>query len=391
LLFFGIFFSVYGLVNFYIGYHGWRFFKTVGLIVNPWVYWPIFWFIALSYILSRAANHHLPNFIYEPLHIAGAYWLGAMMYFFLFLLAFDGAFLAVRFLRLIPAAAPFIPKISAPHLIRTLGPLIITAVFILLAYGSVNARRPVVTRYEIDIPKKAGNLDEIRIAMVSDIHLGSIVNGKRLAGLVERVNKLKPDLILLPGDVLDEDLGPFIHQNMDGTLRKFSAPLGVFAVPGNHEYIGRRLEEFAAHLANAGIKLLIDDTYKVADSFYIVGRDDLAAERFGGKKRMPLGEITAGLDKTLPLLLMDHQPYHLEQAESAGIDLQVSGHTHRGQLWPGRLVTSRIYELDYGLKQKGGTNIIVSSGYGTWGPPIRIGNKPEIVEILVKFTGVPAR
>jgi hypothetical protein len=308
-----------------------------------------------------------------------------MMYFFLFLLVLDIAFLAGRFLRMIPSVTPFIPKFSGPQLYMALGLPIIAAVLILLVYGSFNARRPVVTRYEIDIPKKAGSLEEIRIAVISDIHLGSIVNGKRLAKMVDQVNVLNPDIVLLPGDVLDEDIGPFIDQKMDAVLGRLQAPLGVFAVPGNHEYIGRRLEEFSEHLRNTGIHLLIDDTIKVADSFYIAGRDDLASERFIGKTRKPLSELISGLDPALPVLLMDHQPYRLEEAEAAGIDLQVSGHTHRGQLWPNSLITRRIYELDYGHKQKGGTNIVVSSGYGTWGPPIRIGNKPEIVEIRVKF------
>jgi predicted MPP superfamily phosphohydrolase len=174
---------------------------------------------------------------------------------------------------------------------------------------------------------------------------------------------------------------------MTEVLKKFSAPLGIHAIPGNHEYIGGHLGEFSEYLRDAGIDIHVDRADLIAGSFYLIGRDDRSGMRFSGSPRKALFELTSGLDPALPLILMDHQPYLLEEAEKEGIDLQVSGHTHKGQIWPGSLITKRIYELDYGYLLKGKSHFIVSSGFGTWGPPIRIGNRPEIVMIKVKFTG----
>lgn len=385
LLFFSIFFTVYGLVNFYIGLHARHLLRTAGLAVGPWLFWPLFWLVALSYILSRFLNGRLPELLYHPLHMTGAYWLAIMLYLFLILLPVDLVRLANHFFRFLPGGE------AGLRLGLITGFLVILTVLGLVGFGAWNARRPVVTRYDITIDKPLGGIDELNIVLVSDIHLGTIVNGKMLTGLVKKVNELEPDLILLAGDILDEDLGAFVKRNMDAELGRLRAPLGVFAVPGNHEYIGGELAEFVEHMESAGITMLIDRAVKVADSFYVIGRDDLAGRRFTGKNRAPLADLVTDLDPGLPRILIDHQPYGLEEAEAAGIDLQVSGHTHRGQLWPSHLITGLIYELDYGYLRKGSTNYIVSSGYGTWGPPVRVGSRAELVLIRVSGASASAR
>ncbi len=385
LLFFGIFFSVYGLVNLYIGLHGRHFLRAAGIPTDPRLYWPLFWLVALSYILSRFLNGHVPDPLYRPLHAAGVYWLAAMVYFFLILLAVDLVRLADRLFGFLPSGA------AAARFALGTGSAIILVVAGLLVYGALNARRPVVTRYEISIDKELKGRGELLVALASDIHLGALVNGRMLSRLVDEINALEPDVILLAGDILDEDLGPFVERNMDADLGRLRAPLGVYAVPGNHEYIGGSLDEFTGHLRAAGIDMLKDRVVTPAGSFHIAGRDDRSAERFTGRKRMSLTELTSGLDPALPLLVMDHQPYGLDEAAAAGADLQVSGHTHRGQFWPNSIVTGLVYELDYGLLKKGGTHFVVSSGYGTWGPPVRIGTRPEIVLIRVSGTSASAR
>lgn len=380
-VFLAVFLSVYGVVNFYIGWHGWRFFRSMGIVAHGWVYWPLFWLLASLYLLSRAVNHHLPDAVYEASHFIGAYWLAAMMYLFLILLAID-------LVRLLDLAFRFLPSswLHGPRSTAATGIAIGVVVLSLLAWGSRNAVSPVVTTYEIDVPKRAGNLRELDAVLVSDIHLGTIVNRKRLESLVARINALGPDVVFLAGDVLDEDVGPFVDQGMSEVMKKLAAPLGVYAIPGNHEYIGGHLAEFASYLEDAGVKVLIDRTVTVAGAFHIVGRDDLSGARMKGSPRKPLSELVAGLDPSLPLVLMDHQPFDLGQAEKAGIDLQLSGHTHRGQLFPNNLVTRKIFELDYGYKKKGSLNVVVSSGYGTWGPPVRIGSRSEIVRLKLRFS-----
>jgi hypothetical protein len=131
--------------------------------------------------------------------------------------------------------------------------------------------------------------------------------------------------------------------------------------------------------------MLRDRTVKIDDSFYIVGREDWSKRQFSGINRKPLWEIMAGMDSGLPVILMDHQPFELHQAVKAGADLQVSGHTHQGQLWPFHYIIRAIYEIGWGYRKIGGTHFYVSNGFGTWGPPVRIGNRPEIFQIRLRF------
>lgn len=139
------------------------------------------------------------------------------------------------------------------------------------------------------------------------------------------------------------------------------------------------------YLEGAGVNVLRDRWLKVAGSFYVIGRDESSKARFTGEKRLDLQDLLKGVDNSLPLILLDHVPSQLQEAQAQGIDLQLSGHTHRGQLFPNQFITSKIFEDDWGLLRKGNYQIIVSSGFGTWGPPIRVGNKPEIVDITMRF------
>ncbi len=203
--------------------------------------------------------------------------------------------------------------------------------------------------------------------------------------MVNMINDLQPDIVMLPGDIIDENVGPFVEQRMNETFRQLKPKYGTYAVPGNHD------SNLAAipYVKEAGIQVLTDQYTKVADSFYVVGRDsDLKhgpSDQANNQRRLELAAILKGIDKSLPIILLDHIPSQLAEAQNNRVDLQVSGHTHRGQMFPFHLVTGRMYELDWGLLQKGNLQAIVSTGYGTWGPPIRIGNKPEIVEIKMNF------
>jgi len=123
----------------------------------------------------------------------------------------------------------------------------------------------------------------------------------------------------------------------------------------------------------------------VKNSFTIVGREDRSYNRGSARRRKSLEELMKGVDRSLPVILMDHQPFALEEAVSHSVDLQLSGHTHHGQLWPFNFITKRVYELSWGYLKKGATHIYVSCGVGTWGPPVRTGNRPEIVNIKLSF------
>jgi len=381
-VFIGIFIFSYGMINYYIGLRGWQ---ALGSRI-PWlsgnVYWAVFWFIALSYLVGRLGQKFLPTGITYWLTLVGAYWLAAMFYFFIILAGIDLVLLLDRGLGFIPESVKLNPRNS-----RLLGHMVLAAVTLILIYGTWNARHPRITHYDISIPKQAGDLRQLRVVMVSDIHLGEIIHNGRLTRLVEAVNRLNPDVVLMPGDIIDEHIGPFVEQGMINTFRQLTPRYGIYAVPGNHEYIGGHIDKALHYLNEAGIEVLLDRYSKVAESFYIIGRDDRSGRRFSGRGSRELADIMTGIDRSLPIILLDHQPSRLEEARLNGVDLQLSGHTHRGQLFPNHLITQRIYEIDWGILRKGSLQVIVSSGFGTWGPPIRVGNYPEVVDITINFEG----
>jgi hypothetical protein len=272
---------------------------------------------------------------------------------------------------------------------QSLNPAVGLTVFILVggivSYGAWNARHPQINHYDLSIDKRAGSLKQLHVVMVSDIHLGTIINNDYLTRMVNSINQLKPDLVLFPGDVFDENIESIDEEQTVVNFRKLSAPYGVFAVLGNHEYIGGNAEAAIKCLGEAGVKVLRDSSQEIAGSFNLVGRDDRSGARSTGIKRRDLKTLLQGVNHSLPILLMDHQPLQLAEPEEEGVDLQLSGHTHAGQLYPIRLITQRMFEDDWGYLRKGNFQLIVSSGYGTWGPSVRIGNNPEIVDITITF------
>ena len=139
------------------------------------------------------------------------------------------------------------------------------------------------------------------------------------------------------------------------------------------------------YLEQGNVHVLRDNGLLIADSFYLVGRDDVSKERYTGMSRQDLATFMTGIDRNLPIILLDHQPHNLQDGVTQGADLQLSGHTHLGQLFPNNLLMKYLYELDWGYLRKENLQIIVSCGIGTWGPPIRIGNHPEIVNITIHF------
>jgi len=311
----------------------------------------------------------------------GAYWLSAMVYFYLFLLGID-------ILRLIRHVAPIFPPFLTKDLLLTNRITALTIIVIVTGVvisGHVNARTLRIRTLTLVIPKNSHRLQSLNIVAASDIHLGTIICKSRLEKIVDKINSLGPDLVLLPGDVVDEDLGPVIKQNLGETLRKIKAKYGVVACTGNHEYIGG-VEEAHQYLTDHGINVLRDSSVNIADSIYVVGREDRAIRQFAGKQRKPLEELMSLVDTSYPIIMMDHQPFRLDEAVQHGVDLQLSGHTHHGQLWPFNFITKKLYELSWGYKKKKQTHFYVSSGVGTWGPPIRTGNTPEIVNIRLTFS-----
>jgi hypothetical protein len=377
-IFFSIALSVYALINYYIFIREWE----AGGFQSTWrtVYVAAFLLLSISFIAGRILERVTLSWFSSTLVLLGSFWLAAMVYFLLFAFAID-------IIRLLNFIVPFFPSFLTVNPERTkeiTSFAIIVVVLVIVLGGYINARTPIIKTLELSISKNGRTIKSLNIAVASDIHLGTIVCKSKLERIVQHINSLNPDLVLLPGDVVDEDIGPVIRNNLGETLRKIRSKYGVFAITGNHEYIGG-VEPACKYLAEHGITMLRDTWVKIGDSLYVVGREDISIRGFTGKTRKPLSELMAEVDKSYPVILMDHQPFRLEEAEINGVDLQLSGHTHHGQLWPFNFVTKKVYELSWGYKKKGNTHYYVSCGVGTWGPPIRTGNRPEIINIKLQF------
>ncbi len=365
---------LYVVLNVYIGLHGSYLLSLYSMndLSFTIVYWVLFWIVAFSYLLARIRL--LPLLIKRLLKVIGSYYFGILSFAIIVLPIVD---IVGWFLRM--------SDYDAINYVPIMSTVVLILLIILLLRGSWNAWNPIVRTYEISVDKQAGDMKEIKIAVASDLHLGNIVGNRHLGRLVEYMNAIKPDLILLPGDVLDDDIEPFIRNRMSDTLKQLKAQFGIYAVLGNHEYYGGQIEEYVQRMSAIGIRVLRDEYVFVNDAIHIVGRKDKTAESFEPTGRISIPELLSGLDVTRPVILMDHQPHHLSKAAEAGVDLMLSGHTHKGQFAPNHFITRRIFELDWGYLLKDKMHVVVSSGFGTWGPPIRLGSRSEIVEIVVRF------
>lgn len=378
ILFFSIVTLVYLLVNYYIYSRAVQAF-TAGSQARIW-FSVAFWLVASTFIVARIMERAYPCCFTGIITWIGSFWLAFLLYFVLIVLVIDIS-------RLLNHLFHFFPDLFYTDYGKTKLLLLfssIALVTIVVVVGFINARTPVITRLNIHINKSVQGEKELNIVMASDIHMGTIIAKRKVNRLVDMINGLKPDLILFAGDIVDEDLAPVINNNLGASLCKLKSRYGTYAITGNHEYIGgaeKAVEYLTAHCVN----ILRDSSVFIDNRFYLAGRDDRDKPRFSGRNRKILEEVMAGVDLAFPVILMDHQPFSLGKTAESGVDLSLSGHTHHGQLWPFNYITSAIYELSRGYKQIGKTHFFVSTGFGTWGPPIRLGNRPEILFIHITF------
>lgn len=256
-------------------------------------------------------------------------------------------------------------------LLRIAYPILLVG-FILL--GIYNAYTPIVRHYQIKLDKP---LAPLRIGVASDTHLGKFFGSKELEKLVTIFEQQQVDLILLPGDIMDDNVNVYLAEQMQPHLAKLHAPLGVYATMGNHDFFGdqQRIEQ---EIRKAGIHLLMDDSVVVDHRFVLIGRnDDLVKDRPSAE------ELVQQVDQTLPIILLDHRPSEVEQHSNLPIDIQFSGHTHNGQVFPANFIVKWVYRLAYGYEQIKQTHFFVTSGYGFWGVPFRLGSQSEVLIVDV--------
>ncbi len=370
-IFFSIVFLVYFLVNYYIYTRGIKLLPQESEI-RTW-FTIAFWFIVSTYVLGRFIERVHLSVVTDVLTWIGSFWLAVMLYLFLIVLFVDIIRLANYFIHFLPVSL-ISQNFKTTLFILGLGVAIVT-----VAIGHINAINPAVRMLDLKINKQANGLKEVKIALVSDIHMGTVIGPRRMTKLVKEIERINPNLVLLAGDIVDEDLQPVIRHDMGDVLKKLTAPMGVYAITGNHEYIGG-VDEAVDYLEKHNISFLRDTSVKIADAFYIVGREDRSKTN-----RKTIDALLNGRDSGLPIIMLDHQPFDLDSVVKADVDVQFSGHTHHGQLWPLNYITEAIFEVSRGYLKKGDTHFYVSNGFGSWGPPVRIGNRSEIVEVILRF------
>ncbi len=359
--FFSMIIYLYLAGNIYVFIRGWKALPGLSLGAKLLLS-PLYWVITLVLFASfRNRGGYLPAGLAQELYPAGTTWLLFVLYMTLILLVID----MLRLFRLrwkysFAAAAGLTVCI--------------------LAYGSWHYHHPVVREISLHINKPLNKPHtQLKVVAMSDLHLGRGTGRKLLATYVDLVNAQQPDLILIGGDLVDNDLGPLYEQRMYEELSRLQAPLGIYMVPGNHDYFGGGILRVKKFLQQTAIVLLRDSLLTLPNGLQLLGRDDRRV------KRKSLADWTPNLRSRKPVILLDHQPYDLAQTAKAGIDLQFSGHTHRGQIWPLSLIADRMFEMSYGHRQMGTSHIVVSSGLSLWGPAFRIGTDSEIVVFNLTF------
>jgi predicted MPP superfamily phosphohydrolase len=319
--------------------------------------------------------------VYDLLPVTSQVWHAAGMLWLLSCVYLAAFFLLTDLIRLVLFLCK--RRIEGINAYLTAQALFLCA--LLVVFGSLNARTVRSTHYNITLK---GEGPHLRVAMISDLHIGELIDESWVARFVAAINKTRPDIVCLAGDIFERHINS--NRETDGIialLKTINAPLGVYACLGNHDRDrmgsgGISTAWAALMLKPTDIIILQDEAYEVRENLFIVGRKD-AQQR----TRKTADALLAGLDGTV--IVLDHQPKEFSQLEKAGADLIFSGHTHNGQVWPANIVTRFEYEkfgtTNYGYWKSGKTQAIVTSGAGLWGPPMRIGTKSEIAVIDIKF------
>jgi len=375
LIFFGTVILIYFSINFLIYFRGLQAFSISPVWRKSYII--SFWLIVSCFIVGEILEHTHSSAIGEWIYRIGAFWLAFMLYFSLTLLMFD-------IIRLLNYFFHFLPEMTQTLRFR-LGLITVAFVSFIVLAGHINALCTRVREISLTIPKKVTGSHKMKILMTSDIHLGALIGENREEKLVKIINNQKPDLVLLCGDLVDGDIASVLRKNLGRHIQEIKTPMGVYAITGNHEYIGG-IQRTLPYLESININVLRDKTIVLPNGVQLVGRDDRDNRRIGDENgRKSLKELMTDLDKTFPVIVMNHQPFNLDEAVNEGVDLHLSGHTHHGQLWPLNYITRAVFELSWGFLKKGKTNFYVSSGFGSWGPPVRTGNTPEVVVFNLTF------
>lgn len=344
-----IIFTLYSLVCSFIFAQFPQILQSSRAFLIIYILWAYLFFIYFSIRKLK-----LSRLFFQTIYLLFGFWLGFMLYFSLITILFKilekfGFYTEYKF---------FISLVTT------------TAILI---YGFIQNKKVEVKNYEITIEKKLS--EKVKIVAVSDVHLGYGKTQGRIESYVSLINEQNPDLILIAGDLIDDNAQVLKYHSIASSLHKLKAPLGIFAVSGNHEFLAGS-KEAELFYEEAKIRLLKNEIITLKNGIQIVGLEDKS-----GRSKIGAEDLIQKVDKLKPTILLDHQPFKLSKKAQLGFDMQISGHTHNGQMVPLNLITSMLFEIDHGYKKIGNCHTFVSSGLSLWGPQFRIGTHNEMLVI----------
>ena len=355
--------------------------------------------IALSAIYLLISPLSIPAAFFSPrgtllrriLSNIGNYWMGFNLHF---VLAMGVCFLIrliVKFVKKDKYNLRLAQKIT--------NVAVVSFTILMSVYGIVNAQNLKVTTYDVTVDKSSKQ-DELNVVLIADLHLGYSVGVKQMERMVNKINELQPDVVVVAGDIFDNEFSAIYNPvRLAEILRGINSKYGVYAVYGNHDIEEdilcgftfsdddvtqvTSIKEMDDFIENCGFTFLYDEAILINDDFYIYGRPDEERPNFGNDSRLEAEKITEGLDLSKLIICVDHEPHDQKKLSAAGVDVDLNGHTHAGQLFPGNIIINFFWDIAYGYKNFDGMHNIVTSGVGLFGPNMRTFTKAEIAQVKI--------
>lgn len=384
------------------------------ILVNVYVVrWMIRWMGACSHIFQSAVFRAVfiifyiliasslltgflinkPEFLHRILKNTGNYFLGTFLYIILVIVVVDLVRLILKYVfhaRFLEFRSTFVIT----------GFVCMALIILISVYGILHVGTIKVTPYEVTVNKKVKDMDSLKIVLLADTHFGYSINCRHAQKMVEKINAQDPDIVCIAGDIFDNDYDAISDpEGVCNALKSIKSRYEVYACWGNHDldepilagftFGGKKKDQADPRmeqlLRDANIHLLTDEAELIDDKFYVVGRNDSSRTHKLGGQRLSPAQLTKDLDLDKPVIFIDHQPKQLQETADAGADLDLCGHTHDGQIFPGNLFIHLFWENSFGYLKKDKMHNIVTSGVGVWGPDMRVGTNCEICPITVHF------
>ena len=355
--------------------------------------------IALSAIYLLISPLSIPAAFFSPrgtllrriLSNIGNYWMGFNLHF---VLAMGVCFLIRLIVKLVKK-----DKYNLRLAQKITNVAVVSFTILMSVYGIVNVQNLKVTTYDVTVDKSSKQ-DELNVVLIADLHLGYSVGVKQMERMVNKINELQPDVVVVAGDIFDNEFSAIYNPvRLAEILRGINSKYGVYAVYGNHDIEEdilcgftfsdddvtqvTSIKEMDDFIENCGFTFLYDEAILINDDFYIYGRPDEERPNFGNDSRLEAEKITEGLDLSKLIICVDHEPHDQKKLSAAGVDVDLNGHTHAGQLFPGNIIINFFWDIAYGYKNFDGMHNIVTSGVGLFGPNMRTFTKAEIAQVKI--------